>query len=185
MTPAILLASALALLPGACARAPGPGEAEAPVASAPAAPAAPAARWDGYGPATFGMEADDVRAAWDGDLGSGVEQDASCFHLSPTSQPDQAYFAMMFGDGRFVRYSSSNDAMTAPGGGRRGMSVGAIEALYPGGVDRSPHKYTDGEYLRIAGDGGRVLVFETDDAGVVTEWRVGIEPYVDYVEGCS
>lgn len=144
-----------------------------------------APRWDGFGPATFGMSADQVRAAWKGDLGDEGMEEPACFHLSPTSQPEYAYFAMMFGDGRFVRYSSSNDAMSAPGGGRRGMSAVEIEAIHPGRVEHQPHKYSDGEYLRVEGDGGRVLVFETDGDGTVTEWRVGVPPYVDYVEGCA
>ena len=130
------------------------------------------------------MTADEVRGAWDGDLGDNPVEEPACFHLSPTSQPDYAYFAMMFGDGRFVRYSASNDAMTAPGGGRRGLSHDQVEALYPG-VERQPHKYSDGQYLRVPGEAGRVLVFETDDAGIVTEWRVGLPPFVDYVEGCA
>ena len=29
------------------------------------------------------------------------------------------------------------------------------------------------------------LVFETDAGGIVTEWRVGLSPQADYVEGCS
>lgn len=145
----------------------------------------PAPHWDGFGPARFGMEADAVRAAWPGDLGDNPMEEAACFHLSPADQPDLAHIAMMFGEGRLVRYSVSNDAMVAPGGGRRGMSDAEIDALYPGRVERQPHKYSDGQYLRIAGDGDRVLLFETDDGGTVTQWRVGVPPYVDYVEGCS
>ena len=34
-------------------------------------------------------------------------------------------------------------------------------------------------------DGEGVLVFETDASGRVTEWRAGLPPQVDYVEGCS
>jgi hypothetical protein len=30
-----------------------------------------------------------------------------------------------------------------------------------------------------------VLVFETDAAGKVTEWRAGLPPQVGYIEGCS
>ena len=29
------------------------------------------------------------------------------------------------------------------------------------------------------------LVCETDEGGTVTEWRVGVPPYIDYVEGCA
>ena len=164
-----------------------------PPADAPAA--AGDARFDGYGPARFGMSAEAVRAAWNGgdrgELGDvpkdGPDGSDACFHLNPVGQPDQAYFALMFESGRFVRYSSSNDDMAAPGGGRRGMDEAALEALYGPITDRIPHKYVDGEYLRVADPAGSdaVLVFETDADGVVTEWRVGLPPQVDYVEGCS
>ncbi|KGM55558.1 hypothetical protein N799_06795 [Lysobacter arseniciresistens ZS79] len=173
---------------------------DAPKPAAPApAPAEPTAtgdaRFDGYGPARFGMSADAVRAAWNGgDLGEpgdapagGPDGSDACFHLSPVGQPDQAYFAMMFEGGRFVRYSVANDGMAAPGGGRRGMDEAGLEALYGPVTDRSPHKYVDGEYLRVADPSGSdaVLLFETDADDVVTEWRVGLPPQVDYVEGCS
>jgi hypothetical protein len=44
-----------------------------------------------------------------------------------------------------------------------------------------------GHYLSIAASGvaPSKLVFETDAAGKVTAWRVGLTPQVDYVEGCS
>jgi len=29
------------------------------------------------------------------------------------------------------------------------------------------------------------LLFETDAAGKITRWRVGVPPQIDYVEGCS
>ena len=183
--PGRLLVSSLVLALAACGPAPEPEGAAGVPSPAVDVAGDDAPRWDGFGPATFGMTADEVRAAWDGDLGDTPVEAPACFHLSPTSQPEYAYFAMMFGDGRFVRYSASNDAMTAPGGGRRGMSTSEIEMLYPGDVERQPHKYGDGEYLRIRGEGERVLVFETDEDGTVTEWRVGVPPYADYVEGCS
>ena len=108
-------------------------------------------------------------------------------------QPDvgiaaPAYFAFMIEDGKFVRYDVGNDKEVAPGGGSVGMSADEIAALYAGRIEEQPHKYVEGgKYLRIKdGDGGNgVLVFETDAAGKVTEWRVGVPPQVDYVEGCS
>jgi hypothetical protein len=146
------------------------------------------ARFDGYGAARFGMSADEVRQAWDGELDGIPGEGEACFHLSPAGQPSIAHFALMFGDGEFVRYSVEDDAMTAPGGGRRGMDEAAIERLYGERIERSNHKYVEGgEYLRIAApDGGdTVLIFETDAHGTVTEWRVGRPPQVDYVEGCA
>src|SRR5690606_262837 len=142
------------------------------------------AHWDGYGAARFGMSADEVRSAWDGDL-DGPQESPECFHLGPADSQRLADFALMFGDGRFVRYSVESDVVTAPGGGRVGMPDKEIEVLYPGQVERSPHKYTDGEYLRIQGADGRVLIFETGEDAIVTDWRVGLPPQVDYVEGCA
>lgn len=145
------------------------------------------ARFDGYGVARFGMSAEEVITAWEGELnGAPPAEGASCFHLNPIGQPDMAYFALMFEGGKFVRYSVSNETMTAPGGGELGMDATRIEALYPG-IEQQNHKYVEGgHYLRVGEDGGDgVLVFETDANDVVTEWRVGVPPQVDYVEGCS
>lgn len=149
-------------------------------------------RFDGIGPVAFGMDVAQVRTVWGGELdggppGSGADGGA-CFHLSPAQQPSIAWFALMFGDGKFVRYSVANDEMIAPGGGRRGMTETQIEQLYGDGIERQPHKYVEGgEYLRIAAPDGsdHVLIFETDADGRVSEWRVGLPPYVGYVEGCA
>ena len=41
--------------------------------------------------------------------------------------------------------------------------------------------------LRVAdpGGGNGALVLELDKDGRVDEWRIGVPPQVDYVEGCS
>ena len=84
-----------------------------------------------------------------------------------------------------MRYDVGNDTETASGGGKRGMSADEIKALYSGRVTETPHKYVDGgKYLKVTGDGGAV-VFETDAQGKVTEWHAGVEPQVNYIEGCS
>ncbi len=42
------------------------------------------------------------------------------------------------------------------------------------------------KYLRVTRDGSEaVLLFETDAQGRVEEWRIGLPPQVDYVEGCG
>lgn len=146
------------------------------------------ARWDGYDEARFGMSDEEVREVWDGELNGNTAEGESCFHLNPVGQPSIAWFALMFGDGQFVRYSVANDEMAAPGGGKRGMAVAQIEQLYPGRIEQQNHKYVQGgHYLRIeqTGGGDSVLIFETDADGTVTEWRVGVPPQVDYIEGCA
>jgi hypothetical protein len=147
------------------------------------------ARFDGYGPLSFGMTEAEAVAAWDGKLNGVTEagQEGACHYLNPANGQVPAYRAFMFEGGRFVRYDVGNDEDVAPGGGRRGMDESALEALYPGRITRSPHKYVDGgEYLRVAAPQGEgELVFETDAKGRVTEWRAGIAPQVGYIEGCS
>jgi hypothetical protein len=145
----------------------------------------------GFGPANFGATQEDVRMAWGGDLGDGKPDEAGgCYYLVP--QPvgtDGFRTAFMIEGDKFVRIDVRRDDVAAPGGGKVGMRKAQVAALYAG-IEEGPHKYTDGQYLRVkdpAGGSG-VMVFETDGAGddaTVTEWRIGIPPQVDYVEGCS
>lgn len=165
-----------------------------PVEPAPASPApaepAPAdglARFDGYGDMRFGMTAAQTRQAWGGELKGIAAEGEACYHLSPKWVKVPAELAFMIEGDKFVRYSSEDAKLVAPGGGRIGMSQAQIETLYPGRIEVQPHKYSDGKYLRIkdTGGGNAVLIFETDAKGVVDEFRVGVPPQVDYVEGCS
>jgi hypothetical protein len=174
-----------------------PAAVDVPPATAPgetpsgdrAMPAPGSIRFDGFGTANFGANAEAVRIAWGQDLGS-VERESpqACHYLFPQPPPEGRYrIAFMIEGGEFRRLDVGAVDILAPGGGRLGMVADEIAGLYTGRVERRPHKYVDGgEYLRVAdasGDG--VLVFVTDAAGTVTEWRVGLPPQVDYVEGCS
>ncbi len=147
------------------------------------------ARFDGYGDLRFGIAADDMPKAWGGELTTlGKDDNPGCYFMTPTWVKVPAEFAFMIGDGKFARYGTESAKFVAPGGGKVGMTKAEIEALYPGRIEERPHKYTDGQYLRIADRGNGVLVFETEgkvDSARVTEWRVGVPPQVDFVEGCS
>lgn len=67
------------------------------------------------------------------------------------------------------------------------MTVAEVRALYPDGLAEQPHKYIPGALsLRHAdAQSQSALVFDTDANGKVTNWRVGVAPQVDYVEGCG
>ncbi len=171
---------------------------EAPVAEAqaPAAGATPdgdrdLARFDGYGDIRFGTAAADMPEVWGGELRTlGKEANPECYFMTPKWVRAPADFNFMIGDGRFVRFGTEDATFAAPGGGRVGMARSEIDRLYAGRIEQRPHKYSDGLYLRIRDEAGGdgVLVFETDgkaDTAKVTEWRVGVPPQVDYVEGCS
>ena len=207
-----LLSTTLLLLLAACAREGAPADAPAtvdappppldqPAEDVPPATAAPASGslqvglpaegtigFEGFGPAAFGATAEEVRMAWGGDLGEPQPSEpGGCHYLIPQPATDDGYrVAFMIEGEKFARIDVRADAVTAPGGGKVGMSADQIRGLYGDRVEARPHKYTDGKYLRIAdAASGNALVFETDAGGTVTEWRVGVPPQVDYVEGCS
>lgn len=210
---ALIVAAALALAGCGQAGPSASPPADAPVAASSARPAVatsvPAtsaadtmARYDGYGDLRFGMDeaafekasfnkASSNKAssnnAWSGELKGAPEQGSTCFYRTPAWVKSPRDFAFMFEAGHFVRYDVGSAKELAPGGGKVGMDEAQIRALYGTRVEAQPHKYVDGaKYLRIAapqGDGA--LLFETDEHGKVTRWRMGVPPQVDYVEGCS
>lgn len=158
----------------------------APPAVTPDTAASP--RPDGYGDLRFGMNSDEARAAWGGELLGDEPGPENCAYLRPKWADGTAQFGLMFEGGKFVRYDVGTDREAAPGGGKVGMTRAQIEALYPGRVAVELHKYVPGAVeLRIADPAakGRAILFETDAQGRVTHWRVGVEPQVDYVEGCA
>lgn len=204
--------AAIALLLAAC-KAPSPSQptaagaspetapsAGAPSAEEPANPATGSLRVDlpaegtigfaGFGPAKFGASAEEVRMAWGGDLGDAKPSEpGGCYYLIPATQPKRGYkIAFMIEGDKFVRIDVASSEIVAPGGGRVGMDEAELQKLYHGALRSMPHKYVEGgRYLSLAASGVAPsrLVFETDANGKAAEWRIGLAPQVDYVEGCS
>ena len=141
----------------------------------------------GYGKTRFGMSAEEVRRNWGGELEGAVAEGEACYYLRPKQADGAGWPALMFENGKFVRYDVETVADVAPGGGQVGMGTDDIKTAYAGRVEEQPHKYVEGgKNLRIKSeDGASAIVFETDAAGKVTSWHVGVPPQVDYVEGCS
>lgn len=205
LAPWILLAATLPLT-GCQAEAPAPGDAaaaaEAPAADAAAGaaeaavPAMPGtappsdnqASFTGYGDMKLGATIEEAKAAWGGELNGKPGQGSNCYYLTPKWTKKASDFAFMAEDGKFVRYDVRTDKQAAPGGGKVGMTADELRKLYGHALQSSPHKYVEGgRYLSLATSGAAPskLVFETDAAGKVSAWRVGLSPQVDYVEGCS
>lgn len=150
------------------------------------APASGEARLDGFGPLRLGMGVAEAEAAWPGLLTGTANAQArrDCFHVNI----DLPYFALMFDDGRFVRYGGSNDSVTAPGGGRRGLAEAALTALYHDALQATPDRFAPGGKLlslQASGVAPSKLVFVLRPDGVVDEWHVGLLPQADYDEGCE
>ncbi|MCY7354722.1 MAG: lectin [Lysobacter sp.] len=170
-----------------------PATAPTPPATDPMQPATPPvadagdSRFDGYGDMRFGMSAEEAKKAWGGELNGAPGAGEVCYFLSPKWVKTPAEFAFMVENDKFVRYSTESSKFVAPGGGKIGMTADEIKQLYSGRVEEQNHKYEQGgKYLRVKDTAGSgVVLFETNAAGTVDEWRVGVPPQVDYVEGCS
>lgn len=164
-----------------------------PEAATPAiAEAAPAsagqAGFAGYGYMKLGSSTEQAKTAWAGELNGKPGEAGGCYYLTPKWVKKPSDFAFMIEGDKFVRYDVGTDKEAAPGGGKVGMSVDQLNTLYGDGLQSTPHKYVQGgHYLALAASGvaPSKLVFETDAAGKVVAWRVGLSPQVDYVEGCS
>lgn len=153
-------------------------------------------RFDGAGPLRVGMTVEEARAAMGGDFRQ-LTPDGSEPITDPDLQCDYAESArlpvgvgVMLERGRVVRVEvvdSASPVATAEGA-RIGDTEARIQRLYPGRVEVQPHKYTDGHYLLVrpaaASDTTHLLVFDTDGR-VVTRFRAGQKPQVEYVEGCA
>lgn len=184
--------------PAPVAAAPDPPERDVPPATAGQSggslrvdrPADGTITFAGFGPAAFGASAEAVRQAWGGDLGDAQPSEpGGCHYLIPQPLGAEGFrTAFMVEGDRFVRIDVRDASVIAPGGATVGMTGDEVKALYAGRVTEQPHKYDpDGRVLRVTDAGGAeaALVFELDGQGRVDQWRIGVPPQVDYVEGCS
>jgi hypothetical protein len=162
-----------------------------PQAAKPAQAATPA-EWiawtvadTGFGPITIGMTPEQANAAVGGSLTLPQGVADGCDYASPRGVDSLSF---MIEQGKVVRIEVRRHDVRTIAGARVGDTEARIQQLYPGRVRVSPHKYTDGHYLTVVpgdttGHPYR-LIFETDGA-VVTKYRGGALPQVEYVEGCS
>lgn len=158
--------------------APPPPPAVAPMTPAAAIDAGTFASFDGYGATRFGMSEAEVRAAH---VGAPLEGDAAhdgCYMLGS----DDVWY--MFDGGRMVRYSATEAGPAGPGGVHVGAMREDVMRAHPNAVEEG-HKYVEGGKNLVVTQGDRRYVFETDAAGIVTKWRVGVVPAIDLVEDCG
>lgn len=112
----------------------------------------------------------------------------NCYYVKPQNEPKNLSF--MVTKGRISRVDvRQNNQITTLKGAKIGDTEAQIKSLYPGQIQVTPHKYVqNGHYLTFIpkdrGDRNYRLVFETDGK-LVTEFRAGKLPEVEYVEGCS
>jgi hypothetical protein len=149
----------------------------------------PAVTGDGFGKMRFQMTVTEAEAALGHKLvpfvEGAVEDEACRYYKTDGALPNMAF---MTADGVVVRLDVQPGSDQATDTGAKiGDSEAHVLELYKGRVEVQPHKYTgpEGHYLVVKGGDGKVqLVFETDGAKVLN-YRAGVEPQVQYVEGCS
>ena len=146
--------------------------------------------FSGFGDLAFGSDEATVRAAWGRPLQGGIDEaaeGATCFHLRAKALRDGiAGIAFMFEDGRFVRYEVADPQIEGPADIRAGAHQDVVLSAFPGRVEEEPNKYVEGARDLIVVDGsGNKLIVDVGTDGIISGWRVGVPPQVDYVEGCG
>ncbi|HJP58842.1 MAG TPA: hypothetical protein VJ865_02545 [Gemmatimonadaceae bacterium] len=96
--------------------------------------------------------------------------------------------SFMVEGGTIARVDVTKGRVATEEGARIGDSEDRIRQLYGSRLTVSPHAYVDGHYLIVhpkePADSAFRIVFETD-GHVVTQYRSGRLPPVEWVEGCS
>ena len=144
-----------------------------------------AARLDGAGPVTYGMSLKEAGAAA-GDSAVVRPMAEDCDFVVFGGMPEGMRF--MVEHGRIVRADVTGSAPGTDRGAQVGMAVSAVQRLYGESLLVKPHKYDSaGQYLVLVppgADSSRRLIFESDGR-IVTRYRAGLRPAVEYVEGCG
>ncbi|NEQ26497.1 MAG: hypothetical protein F6K28_47205 [Microcoleus sp. SIO2G3] len=144
---------------------------------------------DGIGAVRVGMTlAQAEQAAGVPIKSAGASGNASCAYMRP-----QGIEGLLFmeTEGRIARIDVVRDSTikTLSGAGI-GNTEAEIEALYPGQIEVSPREYVPGGHYPtyVQNDPSNRnyrIVFETDENGVVTQFRAGKLSEVIWVEGCA
>ena len=155
----------------------------------PPATSPPATGWvvtpNGIGNLQVGMTVGEAQAAYPGFRAGSSPDGSACSYAVLNGFP--AGIGVMVDAGKVARVEIRRGDFATSTGARIGDTEERIKSLYPGQVTVSPHKYTDGHYLTVTptgDDSANRIVFETDGRKVVN-YRAGVRPQVEYVEGCS
>lgn len=157
-----------------------------PPAAAPASPADWKVSELGIGPLHAGMTVAEAAAAVPGEFTVAAGDSASeCTYASWSAAPAGVH--VMLSSGVVARIDVDSQSVRTEDGAGVGSSEASVDSLYRGRVRRMPHKYTPGaSYLVVVAPADTMnrIVFETDGK-VVTTYRAGRSPQVEFVERCG
>ena len=150
---------------------------------------------NGIGPIRVGMTVDEASQSAGIKLisngNSGGNDEYQCSYVQPQGEPKGISF--MIAKGRIARVDINNQRITTIRGAKIGNTQEQIIKLYPGQIKASPHPDQgrlpyNGKYLTFvpkdAADKNYRIIFETSK-NLVTRFRAGKLPEVDYIEGCA
>lgn len=143
---------------------------------------------EGYCGVRFNMTGEEASAAYPGGLydpyDAAKDPDyASCYYLQTSK--DNFDVGFMVYEGKVERIDVASASPATAAGAKNGMRFADVAALYPG-AKRQPNKYMAPlEDLIVDFGSGAKAVFEQNEGGDVYAWRIGREPAVMLVEGCS
>ena len=141
---------------------------------------------DGVGPIRIGTTLASLNAVLGEQLKPAYDVNPECDYIDPDALPPG--IALMVVQDTIVRIDVDTTGIATAEGAMVGDTEARILALYAGRVEVQPHKYTGpvGHYLVVKSpaDTMRLLIFETDGRRVLN-YRAGIRPPVEYIEGCA
>ncbi len=139
----------------------------------------------GLGEVRVGMTVEAASAAAGRALVGDPDIDPDCYFVVPEGL-DGVLF--MVTSGTIARVDIVEGGITTRSGAGIGSTEQEIKDLFPGQIEVAPHAYVEGNYLTFVpvdeGDDQFRVVFETDGE-VVTSYRAGRIPEVEFIEGCA
>jgi hypothetical protein len=139
----------------------------------------------GLGDVRVGMTVEEAAAAAGLELTGEPDVNPDCYYVMPLGLEGVAF---MVSAGTVARVDIAAGPITTRSGAGIGSTEDEIKELFPDQIEVSDHAYVEGNYLTFVpvdeGDDEYRVVFETDGE-VVTQYRAGRLPEVEYIEGCS
>jgi hypothetical protein len=141
---------------------------------------------EGAGPVRIGWSLSQLNAALGEQLKPAYDVNPECDYVDPDALPPG--LALMVVQDTIVRVDVDTTGIATAEGAMVGDTEARILELYAGRVEVQPHKYTGpvGHYLvvKASADTMHLIIFETDGHRVLN-YRAGIRPAVEYIEGCA
>ncbi len=142
---------------------------------------------DGYAGVRLGMTLQEASAAFGVELkriGEDSNDEFECHFVTSNGEIGQVFF--MLYEARIVRLDIDGKGVLTAAGVGVGSTESEVSDAYSNRVVVTEHPYTgpEGHYLTVEFGSGIDMIFETNGE-TVERYRVGLEPHIQWIEGCS